>query len=476
MRKSLVMAAALVLLIAVSAAVFAGCTENFSQKKIPTEYSQNVYSNGGLAVVYGKYVYFINGFAGETAENTFGKAVKGAVMRMELVEGVPSGTPETVVPKNVYGTDTSYGGLYIVDDYIYYTTPSTEKNSAGEAKTAEMKLMRTKVDGSDTEELATFPDQKTVFAVAGGNLMYVREDYLYSIDLSDKKFEAKKVEEKSILTNYKMVSGYIIYCMYVDSNTADYIVKAYSWAGGEPTVLITSEALRADKTASTTYTVSLLQAESTADTFTIYYTKTDSELNTPEVGICGYTFNKADLAFDRTKEVRFTNNTATTENLTFSNFYKTGDYFVGLADTKLVIFNSDGSLFRTLKKGSETEYVPTIITLSGSAKVKKLFTEGSDVTIWYEVSSVLYQLKLFSVGSNGKYTYEENNALKIFSASVDATYCGYEEINGVIYYFNSAVSNNIYYYALPAVTTASTDTAKGVLMGIITQEDFLAAF
>lgn len=475
MKKKLLLAVVCVLLAASFVVMTAGCTETEKQDAIATNYSDEISSNGGLAVVYGEYLYFINGYAGVDVDNTFGEVIKGSVMRVTLVDGKPSGTPVTIVPKNIYGTDTTYGGIYIVSDYIYYSTPSTEKDSSGAAKTAEMKLMRTKIDGSVTEEILGFDDYDVVFAVEGDNLMYVRENYLYSVDLTASKFEAFKVEEDTILTNYKMVDGYIIYCMYVDSDTSDYIMKVYPWKGGEPVVLMDAAQLRAVATASTTYTLSLLCAESDDTTFTVYYTKTDSELNTPEVGICSYTFTKANLAFDRTKEIRYTNNTADTTNLAFTNFYKVGNYVLALADTTIVFYNADGSFYRTLKKDS-TELIVTSIVMSATTTIKKVFQEDSAVYMWYEISSVLYQIKLFDIDTAGNYTYAEANAQTIFSGTFDLTYCSYEVINGVVYYFNSGISNNIYYYEIPDAFTTDTDTATGVLLGVLTDADFIAAF
>lgn len=477
MKKKLLFTVVCVLLIAILCTIFAGCTaENYKQKAIATNLSENIYSNGGLAVVYGEYLYFINGYAGADVDNTFGKVIKGAVMRVNLVNGKPSGTPVTIVPKNVYGTDKEYGGLYIVNDYIYYSTPSSEKDSAGKQKTDEMKIMRTKIDGSKTEEILAFDDFKVVFAVEDDQLIYVRENYLYSVNLSAKKFEAVKVEEETILTNYKMVPGYIIYCMYVNGNSADYIMKAYKWSGGNKTVLMEAATLRANSDAKTTYTLSLINAESTDTTFTVYYTKTDTELNTPEVGICSYTFDKNTLSFDKAKEVRYTNNTTSTTNFAFNNFIRTGKYVLAHADKTVTIFNDDGSFFRTLKKDTENELIPTIITFSESVMVKGVAEKADGIYLRYEMTSALYELKLFDKNEQGVYTYGEYNAVKFFSGTYDSSYVSFEEINGVIYYFNSAISNNLYYYEIPAEITATTNTAQGKLLGIITQADFIAAF
>jgi hypothetical protein len=477
MKKKLLLTVVCVLLISTLCALFTGCTqENYKQKAIATNYSDKVYSNGGLAVVYGEYLYFINGYAGAEVDNTFGEVVKGAIMRVELKDNKPSGSPVTIVPKNVYGTDTQYGGLYIVNDYIYYSTPNSEKDSAGKQKTSQMKIMRTKVDGSLTEEVLSFNDFSVVFVVEGDRLTYVRENYLYTVDLNNEKFEAVKVEEETILTNYKMVPGYIIYCMYVDNNTTDYIMKAYKWSGGEPTVLIDAAMLRNSPDAKTTYTLSLINAQSDATTYTAYYTKTDSELNTPEVGIYSYTFNKEAPSFEKSKEVRFTNNTATTTNLTFTNFVKCDKYVLAHNDKTLTIFNEDGTYFKTEKKDAEGEFIPTIITFSETMDVNKIVEKDDGLYLWYVMTNALYELKLFNVDEEGLYTYEEYNTKKIFSATYNTTYISFEEINGVIYYFNSNVSDNIYYYEMPQEINSDTNIALGKLFGIITEKDFIAAF
>ena len=52
-------------------------------------YSANngeVSSNGGFAVEKGGYVYFINGVASSTANNTYGKVEKGALMRISKAQ------------------------------------------------------------------------------------------------------------------------------------------------------------------------------------------------------------------------------------------------------------------------------------------------------------------------------------------------------------------------------------------------------
>ncbi|MBR1747563.1 MAG: hypothetical protein IJ735_05055 [Clostridia bacterium] len=200
MKKSIVFIA-LVLVIALCLVALVGCSESYSANGVKTEKGP-VGDNGGMAVVYGKYLYFINGYAGESVDNTFGNVVKGSIARVELDEnGVPKGNATVIVPKNVYGTDTTYGGIYIVDDYIYYASTNTDLNNSGSPRTSSGVLMRTKVDGSYTERIATFDDHSTVFTVVGKKLTYIRNNNVYAVDLTDKNFGATTVDT-SILSGY----------------------------------------------------------------------------------------------------------------------------------------------------------------------------------------------------------------------------------------------------------------------------------
>ena len=48
-------------------------------------------SNGGFAVQNGDYIYFINGYVGSDADNTFGTPVKQSIVRVKLkADGTPA--------------------------------------------------------------------------------------------------------------------------------------------------------------------------------------------------------------------------------------------------------------------------------------------------------------------------------------------------------------------------------------------------
>ena len=110
-------------------------------------------TNGGFVVETADYVYFINGKASNTAYNEFGSVLKGSVQRIskdDLDAGNYSKT-DTVVPSVVYANSGSLNaGLYIYGGYIYYVTPSSDKNADGEVLNGTLQFKRTKLDGTDT--------------------------------------------------------------------------------------------------------------------------------------------------------------------------------------------------------------------------------------------------------------------------------------------------------------------------------------
>ncbi len=184
-----------------------GCSWFTSIDKQDTDYV--VYSNGGSAVQYGNYVYYINGTRGyedsDGSENVWGDAVKGGLFRTEL-NGTKNGREFDVVATTSDLTDSTYdfvyglgedfeenpidevynveiaaktvgtssyeeGGIYIYDDYIYFASPNNLKGKDGSVQVTYNDYYRVKLDGTGkqliytTEESAT--DQAYGFYHAG---------------------------------------------------------------------------------------------------------------------------------------------------------------------------------------------------------------------------------------------------------------------------------------------------------------------
>ena len=110
-------------------------------------------TNGGFVVETDDYAYFINGKSENTQENNFGSVVKGSVQRIKKSDLAANDytNTTTIVPSVVYSGNEDYAaGLYIYNGYLYYTTPSTQKNTSGEVLNSKLDFKRTKLDGSGT--------------------------------------------------------------------------------------------------------------------------------------------------------------------------------------------------------------------------------------------------------------------------------------------------------------------------------------
>lgn len=161
-------------------------------------------SDGGFVAETENYVYFINGQAVYAADNTFGVPVKGTLMaikKTDLASG-DLGKAEIVVPKLFAATD--YGaGLKIVGDYVYYGTPSLDKDSSGKIASSVMAVARTKLDGTNTEVLFNINTLSAEYRIiVSGEKVYVvyydaEAKALKSYSVSDKKATiVAKTDEK----------------------------------------------------------------------------------------------------------------------------------------------------------------------------------------------------------------------------------------------------------------------------------------
>ncbi len=199
-RKSICVAAAAAL--AVSA--LAGCSDNYSTE-VPGDdiFQGEVSSNGGFVVEKGNYIYFINGAEEYTASNEYGEVVKGALMRISRADLLAGnyGNVVTVVPM-LFVAQNFDAGIYIYGDYVYYASPTTERDQDGKVQNDWVSFKRAKLDGSE--------------AMSG---YYFRSD--------DNALDYRFVE----------VDG-VVYCLHVDGTT----LYSYNTQTRKDTVLVSSAA------------------------------------------------------------------------------------------------------------------------------------------------------------------------------------------------------------------------------------------
>ncbi|MBE5735400.1 MAG: hypothetical protein E7361_03035 [Clostridiales bacterium] len=132
--------------------------------------------NGGMAVVKGEYLYYVNGYqdykeftkAGE--DNKFGTITRSGIYRTKLVNGKVQRDEngflvetECVVPQSV---GYEFGGFYIVGNYIYYLTPHMQNgyNAEGvkELKNKRADVCRINIDGTGQKKLASTTSDDSV--------------------------------------------------------------------------------------------------------------------------------------------------------------------------------------------------------------------------------------------------------------------------------------------------------------------------
>lgn len=136
-----------------TAFAFTGCKDDAYKGDAVTDYESvaEVKSNGGFAVEKGGFVYFINGQESYTADNTYGEVVKGALMRISKddLKAGKTDSLKTIVPSLFVAQDYT-SGIYIYGDYVYYATPTTDKDVGdGTIANSYIDFKRAKIDGSE---------------------------------------------------------------------------------------------------------------------------------------------------------------------------------------------------------------------------------------------------------------------------------------------------------------------------------------
>lgn len=185
---------------------FVGCKDDsYKGDELGAGYdaTATVQSNGGFAVQKGDYIYFINGQETYSANNEYGEVVKGALMRIHK-DDLASGKTEnvkTVVP-SLFVAQNYDAGIYIYGNYVYYATPTSDKNMDGEIEYTYIDFKRATLDGSKAPEE-------------------------HFIRLSDNATTYRFVEENGV-----------VYCLYEVNEDGVLALKSYNVATGKTSTLV----------------------------------------------------------------------------------------------------------------------------------------------------------------------------------------------------------------------------------------------
>lgn len=218
MKKSVIIIVALVVCTAI---MLSACNPNaFKPVELPAE--ANVEGNGGVAVKYGDYIYYVNGYESSTeADNGYDNAIRvGQIVRVKIsdidhayevydetgktadAQSNLSEKIEVVVPNYYYSnntTDTSLNGIYIFDSKLYITTPNEELNAGGYQLSSQLKLVSYSLNGDDKQELYTFTDNTAQIMLAKAESGALCAVYTQTAN-SETKLLRLKLGEKSAPT------------------------------------------------------------------------------------------------------------------------------------------------------------------------------------------------------------------------------------------------------------------------------------
>ena len=170
----------LTLCVCLSLFAFAGC--NNALKGGPSA-NDVVYGNGGIAVVKGDYIYYVNGYTNYsdvTSKSKNTNVKKSALYRTKLNNGKLDYTyneldteqkysntlslTEVVAPKVVGHENTA---LYIYDNNIYYSSPNTDKDREGNVKNEYLDFYVSNLNGTGNKHIyktnASSSNQKYAF-------------------------------------------------------------------------------------------------------------------------------------------------------------------------------------------------------------------------------------------------------------------------------------------------------------------------
>jgi hypothetical protein len=234
----------LTLLISLGAVL--GCAKTYPEVEVKETPDKKyaVTSNGGMVVQKGDFIYFVNGFKPiadvEGNNNVWGKVEKGGIYYAKLTDGKDvqvndyfgqyttydnsdnnfdeefSGfiteertytdqndeeqTKQQIVVNPVVSklvTNGGYidGGIYIIDDYIYYGTPTTKKDKKGNVQYDLVDFFRTRIDGKGTQYIYTSKStsEKPVYGYYkyNGSVYAVfyesSEQKIYSVEIKNNK-------------------------------------------------------------------------------------------------------------------------------------------------------------------------------------------------------------------------------------------------------------------------------------------------
>lgn len=427
-------------------------------------------SNGGFFVKQGNYAYFINGYVGADADNTWGNVIKGGIVRAELDENgvIKSDTQKLLVPKNVYST-TAKGGIAVYGEWVYYATNNYDKDKHGTASTTDMDFMRTKIDGSVTQLIGTIGSRSAEYHFTPTRVLYFANSKIDYIDFSGMKTNKSSNDKKgtysgTLAENVASVvwaydasyegAGIADYVFYTQTLTGEDSYKAYNklcsvkYDGSdarelatETTYLSEGESALANPQKVFKFSLVDIYLESD-DAVTVYYTKT-------------YSKEGSDV----------------TTGL-FCNKFTVKDGFVVTDEKKLNTLGSATMFALGYEKGAlaynaSSEYC----WYNGSNASNPVQVTTTSQKIWFVKDGYAYISSSSSASNLLKIRYEQPDNVKcVVSEGIKVDWLPIECDGNNVYFFSSDDKNYIHTVNLLTFDPTAED-AKSTFVGIMLDSD-----
>lgn len=391
----------LVALLMCAAALLVACSpaESFTPLELPAK--SDPVGNGGIAVLYGEWLYYVNGniTSPATANNSYTKDLRsGAVVRIKLADLEAnvlsinkmdmSGTEKTkaieaavrkyaemVVPHVYYTANTTsadLNGIYIFGDRIYMTMPNDQLDANGNVLNTQLILASFNLGGGDRQNHLVFETNAPQLKLSQiGNdvyATYVLDGKLMSYKVGDK--EPTQIAEE--ITSQQF-SGNYVYYLDEDGSICQYQVGA-----AKATVLVPlAEEDGHEGHNHKSYTIQKVNEGY------VYYTITDSSsLGEPELN--------GEVLFYADAPVTEDNHTAVIKSIPTSTYFCYADKVIYTRPDTNGPSDQTRNLIVAAKNGNSGVDIETLHDESASITLTKL--EGS--TLYYTVSSVTYALDL----------------------------------------------------------------------------------
>lgn len=398
--------------------IFAGCAPAFGPIGTTEFKDSPVVNNGGLVVQQGDYLYYVNGMDSTSTitkpeHNAFGKAsVKGSIMKSKINADGSLSETAVVVPKMFY-TSASNGGFYIYGQWIYYLSPNTKTDNKSNVLNSEAVVLRTKIDGTKTQEMITLSSNSTQYTFTDKEFIYFEDSVLKKVSYTDSKVNSKaKTIAQDVSSVLFTAKSNVVFFLKATQSKVRLNNNLCVYVNGEIKDVTTDATYGDDASFKNQYTFSLLSYD--AEKNTLLYTKVDNGQDASKpTSTYAYKFGD-DFSFDPAEEVRYA-----TSALSASTILNLGEK--GLLD----ISAEQLKVYGQISNDANNNITQDGATLSATG-AKIALIDGS--YMYYVISNTLYRIE---------YMNKDAIADKLSEAAISTSWLTLSVIDDYLYYIDN---------------------------------------